>query len=448
MADPALRALAAELTRPAPGPRDHALETLVADGVGALAVGAATPEGRAIAALADTLGRGDDGRAWSRGALDELLVRVAVTRLTELDDIHRPTCTTPGSVVIPTAITLGAASSASPERFAAAVEAGYEAMTRLGRAIDGAHVVYRGVWPTQFAAAFAAAAVTARLLDLDLDTTAHALGIALSRSTGNAAPPVGSRPARWLGVGDAARTGAVAAQAARAGFESTLALDRFAAGAGVELDAGALAEDGRAIETISVKPFPCAKQAVAATAAALRLRGRVSPEDVKAITVHVPAPTVGLISMPPADGVRVSRIVGAPWNVALALLRLEALDDVERLLPVDDPEVAELAARVAIRADPELTAYYPMHWPARVEVELRGGQKVVETVIDAPGDPGAEAGPSVTGEGKWRGVHAAALGADAPTWRRLARNAAREPVALAELDVLVRDFTAPRKGST
>ena len=100
--------------------------------------GAGTAEGAAILAV--------DG--WDDGVLAELARWVAVARLTELDDIHMPTCTTPGSVVVPAALAVAARLEATETAFARAVEIGYEAMTRLGAAIGGAHTVYRGVWPT------------------------------------------------------------------------------------------------------------------------------------------------------------------------------------------------------------------------------------------------------------------------------------------------------------
>ena len=49
-----------------------------------------------------------------------------------------------------------------------AILAGYEAMIRLGRAIDGPAVLsHRGFWPTYFTAPFGIAAATSRLLKLD-----------------------------------------------------------------------------------------------------------------------------------------------------------------------------------------------------------------------------------------------------------------------------------------
>ena len=43
--------------------------------------------------------------------------RVAITRMTELDDIHMASCTTPGAVVVPTALTVAAALGASPNAY-------------------------------------------------------------------------------------------------------------------------------------------------------------------------------------------------------------------------------------------------------------------------------------------------------------------------------------------
>jgi len=115
-------------------------------------------------------------------ALD-LSTRCALARASEIDDIHLASMTTPGGIVIPAALTLAATRPAiTADELAAAIVAGYEAMTRLGRAIDGPSVLYRGIWPTYFAAPFAVAAVAARILKLDATQTAHALALALTLS--------------------------------------------------------------------------------------------------------------------------------------------------------------------------------------------------------------------------------------------------------------------------
>src|SRR5262249_56212008 len=99
--------------------------------------------------------------------------RCGVARLSEIDDIDLASMTTPGAIVIPGALTLAAAlPAAAADDVMAAMLAGYEVMTRLGRAIDGPSVLYRGIWPTYFAAPIGIAAVAARLLGLDHEAAA------------------------------------------------------------------------------------------------------------------------------------------------------------------------------------------------------------------------------------------------------------------------------------
>ena len=364
------------------------------DTVGALWAGAATAEGVAVVAFA---------RDWDGGVLGDVVRRVALARLTELDDIHMPTCTTPGAVVIPTAVTIGAALGSSPELYARAVEIGYDAMTRLGGAIDGALAVYRGLWPTYFCAPFAAAAVVATLLELPAEMIRNALALALTRATGLTSAVAGAPLARWLTVGDAARCGCSAAFAARDGFECEVELGRLGSAAGIELDASALTRDADpAIDAVSVKPFPTAKQSLAAAHAAFALRGRISVEEISGVRVYVPGAYAHMIANAPNAVSRLSRISSARWNVALALLRPAQLHDVERAAPVDDPALAHLAALVEVHADAQLERLFPDRWPARVVIG-----DAEEVVIDAPGDPPANGRECV--EAKW---HARGVGLD------------------------------------
>ena len=354
------------------------------DAFGALVAGSGTAEGRAIAAVG----------GWDRDVAAAVSRRVAITRMTELDDIHMASCTTPGAVVVPTALTVAAALGAGPNAYRRAVEVGYEAMTRLGAAIDGPHIVYRGIWPTYFCAPFAAAAVAASLLDLGAPRTVNALGLALTRATGLVSGTAGNPLGRWLTVGDGARSGCAAALAARDGFVAEVEIERVCAAAGVPFDRAALAaEASPAIEHVSVKPMPVAKQCLAAVEAALRIHVDDAPSG---ICVKVPQAYAGMVAAPPSPVSRLSRLASARWNVALALLAPAELHDVERSR-VEDPELSALAARIEVVDDPELSDLYPLRWPAKVEVAGRS-----EAVIDATGDPANGNGLEAVDE-KWRG---------------------------------------------
>ena len=131
---------------------------------------------------------------------DCVAINVALARLSEIDDIHLGAMVTPGAIVVPSALTIAASlPDVGADDVAAAIVAGYEAMIRLGAAIDGPSVLYRGIWPTYFAAPFGVAAVAARLLRLDDTQTANAL---VSRADHGGA---GHRPPRGADHGALAR---------------------------------------------------------------------------------------------------------------------------------------------------------------------------------------------------------------------------------------------------
>ena len=203
----ALERLAGAITTGA-APSDavrEAVELHVIDTVGAWIASTRTAEGMALIRFRAAM------RAGSQAGDDiglDLATRCALARLSEIDDIHLPSMITPSAIVVPGALTLAATVPAiTADDLRAAILAGIEAMTRLGRAIDGPAILYRGIWPTYFAAPFGIAAVAARLFKLDERATANALALALTL----AAPGVGHHNAptttRWFAVGQAARNG-------------------------------------------------------------------------------------------------------------------------------------------------------------------------------------------------------------------------------------------------
>src|SRR5262245_43099247 len=93
-----------------------------------------------------------------------------------------------GPVVVPAALAVGELTGASGAQVLAAIVAGYEVMTRVGNAINSgpARMAHhrKGFHPTGTCGVFGAAALTARLLGLKVDTTVHALGVAGSFASG------------------------------------------------------------------------------------------------------------------------------------------------------------------------------------------------------------------------------------------------------------------------
>lgn len=362
----------------------------VADILGAWVGGAATAEGRAL------LGFRRDLRALEvagGGLADDLMINVSLARLSEVDDIHLASMTTAGSVVVPAALTIAAAlPELAGDGLAPAMLAGYEAMIRLGLAIKGPDVLYRGIWPTYFGAAFGTAATAARLLRLDGERTAHALALAFTMG----APSVGQHhavtTARWLSVGNAARNGLMAALAARAGFTSDIEVLRSGLLKNVyaiDADLLHLAPDhdstSKLLE-VSFKPWCAARQTMAATQALREIiADGVAPQEIERIEAFVPPPHLKMIDHGVRPGDRASRLTSLPYQMAVAALQPATALDVGQTA-ADIGMLQSFMARVTVQAEAALLDDYPRRWPARVVVHTRGNMKE-RRITEVKGDP-------------------------------------------------------------
>ncbi len=359
------------------------IHTHLADSIVAWIAGRASLEGRELACEDALPLTGND-------LTGKIALVVAQTRLTEVDDIHMPSCTTPGSVIVPVALTLAAETGADKATLNAAIRAGYEALCRCGLAIDGAHILYKGIWPTYFAAPFGAAAAAGRLLGLDADGMANALALALVQTSGAAGGPAKGRNARWLLAGWAAAAGVRAALAAARGFggdRSLLDGTWCETTHGVKFHAAALTDGGGVMEHLSIKHACTAKQAAATLAAFQQvLASGTRAGDIARIDVHVPPAYLHMVGGQPPG--RIGRIVSAKWQCALAALHPGELLDLERADHSGEPAFADFMGKITVKADDRLSQYFPHSYPARVEVERHDGKRATITVTEAPGDPG------------------------------------------------------------
>jgi 2-methylcitrate dehydratase PrpD len=365
----------------------------IVDTLGAWIGAMATTEGKALSKFRhDSLSFG--ATAGKNNLFDDVAINCALVRLSEVDDIHLASMTTPGSIVIPTALTIAAT---VPETvvgdMATAILGGYEAMIRFGAAIKGPDILYRGIWPTYFAASFGAAAVAARLLRLDERGTAHALALALTM----AAPSVGQHHAattsRWLSVGNAARNGLTAAVAARSGFTSdvnVLQSRLFPDVYGIEPDLATMANgwDGEpGFAQVSFKPWCAARQTMAATQALRELLdGGMAVGDITKIAAAVPPPHLKMIDHGVKVGDRASHLTSLPYQMAVAALQPDALLDISQAPGAVPSAMQSFMALINVSGDEALLADYPLAWPARVAVTTRSGRQE-RLMRHVPGDP-------------------------------------------------------------
>jgi len=358
----------------------------VADAAIALLAGMRSTDGRIAATLM---------QRFDTSPLAHAARLAAVMRLSEIDDIHRPTAVTASAIAVPCALALRAhADDRSAARFADAIFVGQELALRLALAMGGASLLARGLWPTYLVAPFGAAAATARLLGLNAARTAQALALALAqtpRAPGRTAPT--PCPGRWPLFGNAVRAGGFAALAAADGIDGDPALlnDAWLAGiGGGDADPTPLRELDPAsplIAQASIKPHCSAKQTLGAVHGLRELLARgIDPAGIDSIDIEVPRAYAGMIARETPAASRLASIVSAPLQLALAALQPASLDDVSRDALDWRGPLGAFAAKVGVRADPALDAFYPRQWPARITVTA-GRRREQILVTDSPGDP-------------------------------------------------------------
>ncbi len=368
----------------------------VFDTLGAMFAGAGTEESRAARDLIEEMSPVTEGAGipvpgfgFSAPLPSAVLLTCVATRMTETDDIDLSSCTTPGSVVVPTALCAAFQRGASGKGFFEGVLAGYEVITRLGAAANGPEILYRGIWPTYLCGTIGAATVVSRILGLSPEQTRHALAISLALSSGLAARIKRGLTSRWFTLGCAAQNGLSAAFAAERGFiGDTEALDTvFPSVYGLDIDKKTLLDglgEKFRIEEVSLKPYCSARQAISPIEAFrwLLKTHQVDPESIEDVQVIVPRQYSQMIDREGFPDGRMTSIVGVRYQMALAAFYGEDLFDIRRKRLRDEERVRNFLKKVRVSASSEFSGVYPLKWPGKVVMKAAG--KTSEHAVSAP----------------------------------------------------------------
>jgi 2-methylcitrate dehydratase PrpD len=373
----------------------HTAETVrlhALDSFGAILAGAHTSEGGTVRrALQRLLGASHASPAFVAAT------SAAYARMTEIDDIHLVSCTTPGSVVFAAAVAgqLAAGDIAvDAAGTCSAILAGYDAMVALGLAADGATTIYADIWPTYLGATISAAVTAGMLLDLPRDQLIHATAIAASLTNAQTGRVTEDPSARWITLGLAVQSGLGAALAAQHGIVGDIGLlDRRGETLGLVDAIDASPPLVSALEQTELKPYHTGRQSLSAVEAfrALIAEHQLDAADIDAIEVRVPVQLRAMIDRPAQPSTR-QESRGVRYQLALAALMPERLLDVDRSsLGEDTSGLVQFGNRVRVVADDNLTALYPVAWSASVSVEV-GSARFERQIISPKGSLGAPMG--------------------------------------------------------
>ncbi|MBJ7593795.1 MAG: MmgE/PrpD family protein [Candidatus Dormibacteraeota bacterium] len=351
-----------------------------------------------------------------------VLANATIAHGLELDDVDNASSLHPGTVVIPTALALGEATSASGSDVVAAIVAGYDAMIRIGRAAGAVQQYSKGFHPTATCGVFGAAITAGRLLQLDGDRLAHALGIAGSFSAGNLEYMANGAWTKRLQVGGAAQSGTLAALMSARGFTGPTTILEGKHGflqAHADTPDPAMLTDGLAdpfaILDVSIKPFACCRYSQTPVDAVLELieHHTIAAERVTRVDVGLVNAGIPIVAEPREQKLSPQNSVDAqfslPYAVAVALQRGGAFVEEFSDQAVWDPAVRRLMPLVHVHPDAALDAFYPAKWPADVTISMDNGEHHRLRVMDCRGDPGKPILRRAL-EDKFRRLAAAAMG--------------------------------------
>ena len=341
---------------------------LMLDLLGAALAGVETEETRAMLSAARGFAPTSGpcaiwGTTGTTTAAAAALVNGVIAHAQELDDFGGADHS--GAVVVPAVLAVAEAEGITDGATAlAAVIGGYDVALRVLDAMGGyrAHNSGGGWHSTGTCGSFGAAAAAARMLGLDTERTAWALGIAGSFTGGIWAYLADGAMSKRYHPGRAAEIGVTAAYMARAGFTGpTRVLDApwggFLAtyGRGVERPEELTRDLARPYRIMrsGIKPHAACRGLHSALDVVLGLRAahRFTAADVEA--VEIGCSRANMLSLADTDPrTRLAAQMSMPYGIGVALVTgragLEEFEDRR----INDPEVRAVMGRAVMSHDP------------------------------------------------------------------------------------------------
>lgn len=312
-------------------------------------------------------------------------INAASANVLDFDDTHFPTVIHPTAVVFAPLLALSQQGGVSGRDFLTALVLGIELACRLGLAVSPGHY-RRGAHVTATCGIIAAAAVSGRILRLDLPSLISAMGIAASRA-GGLVENLGSA-AKSVSVGAAARDGLLSATFAGSGLgaapDAIEGPGGFLAVASKDAHPAPLVDNlGHRweIENNALKAYPCGVVLGPVIDAALQLSSKVDEGRIARIVVTGHPLLIERANRADVLLGREAKL-SIQHSVACALLTgrmgVEEFSDAA----VSRPDVRRLRQKVTAMAAPGIDLD-----GARIEVHLTDGGVLMANVEHARGSP-------------------------------------------------------------
>jgi 2-methylcitrate dehydratase PrpD len=373
----------------------------IQDCVGVALAGARHPAGAIPAEWARRSAGAGGATVWAQdfktSPHDAALVNGTAAHALDYDDVTWGLIGHPSVSLVPAVFALGETISASGRDVMHAYVVGFEVMAKLGRTTQPRHSLDGGWHATGTIGAFGATAACCKLLGLDAERTAHALGIVYSMTSGNVSN-FGTM-CKPLHAGLAARNAVEASLWAQAGFTS---LPHPFDGPrsfhevysrGLPADMAPLAELGSLYELIErgvvIKPYPCGVALHPAIDAvhALKQEHAIAADDVVSGEAGVTKYTFDkLCYLVPQTGLEAK--FSMPYTIARAILDDSIGFDTFTDALVREERAQALTRRISMYVHEGIESAWRMgSRPVNVRLRLRDGRVLERQVDISKGNP-------------------------------------------------------------
>jgi len=308
----------------------------------------------------------------------------------EIDDTHHQSAFHPGSVVIPTAISMSEYNkNISVEKFLTAIVAGYEAGTRIGMCVGGSAHFQRGFHNQGTLGTFAAAVTTGYILDLSIEEMINAIGLAGSQAAGLLAAQYGAMAKRFHS-GKAAMNGIYSAQLAQMGFtginnvieakfggfcsstSSVMDLEKVTQGLGENFE----------LPNVGFKVYSCCASNQTSVDAVKKLLDQgLDVNKISKILVRTTSATQEHVGWEYKPSTILTAQMNMPYTIAVTLLEGDAFVNQYTMKKIYNDKIISIANRVEVLGDEELDSLGPDYrHSCIVQVETNDGEKWLQRV--------------------------------------------------------------------
>jgi len=330
----------------------------------------------------------------SRGmSLLAALVNGASSHVVEMDDLHRESILHPAAPIMPAIFAVAERERSTGQELITAIAAGYEVGIRVALAVGPSHYCY---WhTTATCGTFGAAAGCAKILGLDEEKVAWALGSAGTQAAGLWEFLAESTMSKQLHAGKAALNGVLSALLAQKGFTGAQRIlegeKGFFRATSKEFDESkclkGLGEEFL-LERNSLKYHASCGHTHSAIDATLEATGKrpIPSDDIQEIRVYIYQEALDLLRGVKSETPYLAKF-SLPFCIAMAIKYGRVGFKDFNASRIEDLEIIQLMGKITLHSDPELTNSYPAKWPARVEIITSDG-RTLKGASDYPkGDP-------------------------------------------------------------